>query len=206
MITVHHLNTSRSHRILWLLEEIGQPYEIKRYERDPQTRFAPPELKTAHPLGKSPVITDGKRTIAESGAIIEYLIYKYAPDRLAPKQGSSQWIDYIQWLHFAEGSAMLPMLLALYVGRLGEAGAPLQPRIDSEIKNNLGYIESELKGGHPFICGKSFTGADIQIGFVLDAAGARGRLADFPECQRYLAGMQARPAYKRAIERGGPVI
>ena len=206
MIVLHHLNHSRSHRILWLLEELGLPYELRLYERDPETRFAPPELKAAHPLGKSPVITDGRRTIAESGAIIEYLIHKYGRGRLAPKPGSSEWIDYIQWLHFAEGSAMLPLLLALYVGRLGEAGAPLKPRIDSEIANHLGFIENELKGGHAFVCGKSFSGADIQIGFVLDAAEARGRLEPYPECRRYLEAMRARPAYRRAMERGGQAM
>ncbi len=138
MITVHHLNDSRSQRILWLLEELGLPYRIERYQRDAQTRLAPPELKAVHPLGKSPVISDDGRTIHESGAIVDYLIRRHGGGRLQPKPDSPAYDDYVQWLHYAEGSAMLPLLLHLYVARLGEAGAPLRPRIESELAKHLG--------------------------------------------------------------------
>ena len=141
MIVVHHLNNSRSQRILWALEELGLPYEIKRYQRDAQTNLAPPELKQVHPLGKSPVITDGNRTVIESGAIIDYLIRRYGKGRLQPAPETPEYDQYQQWLHYAEGSAMLPLMLNLYVGRLGDAGAPLKPRIESEIANHLGYID-----------------------------------------------------------------
>src|SRR5947207_657563 len=146
MITVHHLNDSRSQRILWLLEELGAPYEIKFYQRDAATRLAPPELKAVHPLGKSPVITEGAVTIAESGAIVDYILRKYGEARLAPAVGSAGFEKHNEWLHYAEGSAMLPLMLNMYVGRLGEAGAPLQSRIDSEIANHVGYVNQSLEG------------------------------------------------------------
>src|SRR5258706_6953829 len=203
MIIVHHLNESRSQRILWLLEELGVPYEVKNYTRDATTRLAPPELKAIHPLGKSPVVTDGKLTVAESGAIVEYLIRTDGKARFMPTEGTEDFVRYLHWMHFAEGSAMLPMLLALYVGFLGEAGAPLRPRIDSEIANHLGYMEGEI-GNKNFFVGKELTGADIQLSFVLEAAAARGGLKNYPNLTRYLASMQARPAYKRGLERGGP--
>ena len=203
MIVVHHLENSRSQRILWLLEELGLKYEVKRYARDPQTRLAPPELKAVHPLGKSPVITDGKLTVAESGAIIDYLIRRYGRHRLMPSEHGQDFVSYLQWMHFAEGSGVLPLMLALYVGRLGDAGAPLQPRIQSEIANHLNFIEESLFG-RDFLVGKSLTGADIQMLFVLDAADARERLKELPNCKRYLASMKARAAYKRALERSGP--
>ena len=202
MIVVHHLENSRSQRILWLLEELGLKYEVKRYARDATTRLAPPELKEVHPLGKSPVITDGKLTVAESGAIIDYLIRRYGRHRLMPSEHGSDFVEYLQWMHFAEGSMALPLLLALYVGRLGDAGAPLQPRIQSEIANHFSYVEQAL-AGRDYLVGKSFTGADIQMSFALEAADARGRLKDYPNLTRYVAAMQTRPAYKRAIERGG---
>src|SRR4051794_13100780 len=141
MLVVHHLNNSRSQRILWLLEELGAPYEIKRYQRDATTNLAPPELKAVNRLGKSPVITHGDLTIIESGAIIDYIQRRYGGGRLAPAQGSNDYEAYNQWLHYAEGSAMLPIMLNLYVGRLGEAGAPLKPRIEDEMANHLGYVE-----------------------------------------------------------------
>ena len=146
MIIVHHLNNSRSQRILWLLEELGVPYEIQRYQRDPQTRLAPPELKSVHPLGKSPVISDDGRVVIESGAIIDYIIRRHGGGRLQPDPASAAYDDYVQWLHFAEGSAMLPMLLKLYTSRLGAAAAPLAPRIESEIANHLGYMDAMLAG------------------------------------------------------------
>jgi glutathione S-transferase len=201
MIQVHHLNNSRSHRILWLLEELGLGYEVIGYQRDPVTSLAPPELKRIHPLGKSPVLVDGGRVVIESGAIIDYLIQTHGRGRLAPATGSDDWVAYIQWLHFAEGSAMLPLMLGLYCGRIGEAAAPVLPRIKSEVANHLGYLDGALDG-RDFLVGTELTGADIQTSFVLEAA--RGALAPFPNLVRYLAGLHARPAYARAVERGGP--
>jgi glutathione S-transferase len=203
MLKLHHLNNSRSQRILWLLEELGTPYEIVHYKRDATTRLAPPELKAVHPLGKSPVVTDGKLTVAESGAIVEYLIRTYGKGHLMPKEGSEDFVRYLHWMHFAEGSAMLPMLLALYVGFLGDVGAPLRPRIDGEIANHLGYMEKEI-GSKSYMVGNELTGADIQLSFVLEAASARRGLHNYPNLTRYLAALQARPAYKRGLEKGGP--
>ncbi|MBI3677944.1 MAG: glutathione S-transferase family protein [Proteobacteria bacterium] len=201
MLKVHHLNNSRSQRILWLLEELGTPYEIVKYQRMQPVPFAPPELKAVHPLGKSPVISDGNKTIAESGAIVEYIIDTYGKGRMKPKTGTDEYWKYIEWMHFAEGSAMLPLLMALYTGMLGDAAAALRPRVDSEIANHLSYMESAIKG-HQFFVGNELTGADIQILFVLEAAGAR--LEPYPELVKYRARMQERPAYKRGIEKGGP--
>lgn len=200
MLQVHHLNNSRSQRILWLLEELGTPYEIIKYQRGTPMPLAPPELKKVHPLGKSPVIVDSGKTIAESGAIVEYLIGTYGKSRLQPPAGSDDHWRYIEWLHYAEGSAMLPLLLALYTGMLGEAAAPLRPRIESEIANHLGYLEAGIRG-REFFVGSDLTGADIQLLFVLEAAGPR--LSPYPELVSYRARMQARPAYQRGIEKGG---
>ena len=201
MLKVHHLNNSRSQRILWLLEEIGAPYEIVHYKRGTPIPLAPPELKAVHPLGKSPVITDGNKTIAESGAIVEYLIDTYGKGMLRPKAGSDDYWKYVEWMHYAEGSAMLPLLLALYTGMLGDAAAALKPRVDSEIANNLSYMENAL-GNREFFVGDALTGADIQLLFVLEAAGKR--LEPYPNLVKYRTRMQARPAYQRGIEKGGP--
>jgi glutathione S-transferase len=201
MLKIHHLNNSRSQRILWLLEELGVPYEIVKYERMSPVPFAPPELKAVHPLGKSPVLEDGKRVIAESGAEVEYIVDTYGKGRMKPKAGSDDYWRYIEWMHYAEGSAMLPLLLALYTAMLGDAAAALKPRVDSEIANNLSYLESAIKG-REFFVGNELTGADIQLLFVLEAAGAR--LEPYPELVKYRARMQSRPAYKRGIEKGGP--
>jgi glutathione S-transferase len=201
MLTVHHLNNSRSQRILWLLEELGTPYEIVKYQRMSPMPLAPPELKQVHPLGKSPVITDGDRTIAESGAIVEYLIDTYGGGRLKPAADTDDYWKYVEWMHYAEGSAMLPLLLALYSGLLGDAAAMLQPRIDSEIENNLSYMEQGL-AGREFFVGDGLTGADIQLLFVLEAAGSR--LAPYPGLMAYRDRMHARPAYVRGIDKGGP--
>jgi glutathione S-transferase len=201
MLKVHHLNNSRSQRILWLLEEIGMPYEIVHYTRMSPVPLAPPELKAVHPLGKSPVISDAGRTIAESGAIVEYLIDTYGKGRFKPKQGGDDYWHYVEWMHYAEGSAMLPLLLALYTGMLGDAAAALKPRVDGEIANHLSYMEDRL-GGRAFFVGNDLTGADIQLLFVLEAAGAR--LEPYAKLVRYRARMQARPAYQRGIEKGGP--
>ena len=201
MLVVHHLNDSRSQRILWLLEELSVPYEIKTYDRDPTTRLAPAELKAVHPLGKSPVITDGGRTVHESGAVIDYVIRRHGGGRLAPALGSDAYETYNQWLHYAEGSAMLPLMLQLYTSRLGEAGAPLHPRIEGEIANHLGYVEQVLDG-REWLMGE-FSAADIQMSFVGEVARAFGKLAERPNLAAWVQRFQARPAYKAALERGG---
>ena len=201
MLKIHHLNNSRSQRILWLLEELGTPYEIVFYQRMQPVPFAPPELKQIHPLGKSPVLEDDGKIIAESGAEIEYLIDTYGNGRFKPKPGTKEYWQYVEWIHYGEGSAMLPLLLALYTGMLGEGAAPLKPRVDSEIANHLSYMEESL-GSRDFFVGDNLTGADIQLLFVLEAAGAR--LDPYPNLVKYRARMQDRPAYKRGIEKGGP--
>jgi glutathione S-transferase len=203
MITVHHLNDSRSQRILWLLEELGVPYELKHYQRNEHTRLAPPELKVIHPLGKSPVITDDGRVIIESGAIIDYIIRHYGGGRLQPDPATPAYNDYMQWLHFAEGSAMLPLLLKLYVSRLGEAGAPLSPRIESEIASHLGYINASLSG-RDYLLGSELTGADIQMSFVGELAAVRSDRSAYPDLDAWVHRYQARPAYRTALNRGGP--
>ena len=205
MIVVHHLNDSRSQRVLWLLEELGAPYEIKHYQRNAQTRLAPPELVAIHPLGKSPVITDGAATIFESGAIIDYLIRHHGDGHLQPATHTSNYEVYQQWMHYAEGSAMLPLMLKLYVSRLGEAGAPLTPRIEGEISNHLGFVNQSLQG-RQWLVGDSITGADIQMSFVGEVARVRGNLENYPNLQAWVNRFQARPAYRKAIERGGPYV
>jgi glutathione S-transferase len=202
MITVHHLNESRSQRILWLLEELETPYEIEFYKRDATTNLAPPELLAVHPLGKSPVITDGDLTIAESGAAVDYLVRRYGHGKLAPPPGEAAYEKHQEWLHYAEGSAMLPLMLQLYTMRLGEGGAPLQPRIDSEIDNHLGYVNAALKG-RDFLMGPEMTASDVQMSFVGEIGRAFGRLADKPDLNAWVDRLHARPAYKRALERGG---
>ena len=203
MLVVHHLNNSRSQRILWLLEELGAPYEIKFYQRDAVTNLAPPELKGVHPLGKSPVITDGDVTIAESGAIVDYIIRRQGGGRLAPTPDAPDREAYLEWLHYAEGSAMLPLMLQLYVMRLGEAGAPLKDRIDGEIDNHLGYINGALEGRDYLLAG-GFSGADVQLSFVGEVGRAFGRLGALPNLAAWVERIHARPAFKAALEKGGP--
>ena len=206
MLTLHHLNHSRSQRILWVLEELGTSYEMKRYQRNAETRLAPPELAKIHPLGKSPVITDGDTTIAESGAIVDYIIRRYGQGKdkpaMMPAPGSADYEVYNEWLHYSEGSAMLPLMLNLYVSRLKEAGAPLHPRIDSELANHLGYVDGALKG-KKFFVGTSLTGADIQMSFVGEMATVFDKLAPYPNLAAWLTRMHARPAFQRSIEKGG---
>lgn len=202
-IKVHHLNESRSQRILWMLEELALDYEIVPYQRDAVTRLAPPELKKIHPLGKSPVIEDKGRVIAESGAILDYLARWHGGAKFCFAPDDPQWPDYLHWMHYAEGSAMLPLMLNLYTMRLGEAGAPLLPRIQSEIDNHLGYVDGALTGKE-FIVGDRFTAADVQMSFVGEVGRAFGKLGPFPALDAHVTRMHARPAYKRAIERGGP--
>ena len=202
MITLHHLNNSRSQRVLWLLEELELKYDIKHYTRDPKTSRAPIELKTIHPLGKSPVITDSDKTIAETGTIVEYLLRNYGEGRLVPEAGSSAYDDYQHFMHFAEGSAMLPLLLALYTGFLGDAAQPIQPMIMDEIKAILDYAEYHLIK-HKYFAGDDLSGADIMMIFPLEAANARGRLKGYDACQDYVKKIHKRAAYQRALDKGG---
>jgi len=217
MIVVHHLDNSRSHRILWLLEELGCPYDIVAYKRDPKTMLAPPALTKIHPLGKSPVITDGDRTIAESGAIIEYLVETYGP-QLAPAPGTPARLRYTYWLHYAEGSAMPLLLLKLVFQRM-PANVPFFVRpvaraiskraqktfINPQFQRHLAYWNDELKA-NAWFAGEEFTAADIQMSFPIEGAAARFGIGDkYPAVRAFLDRVRARPAYKRAIERGGPL-
>ncbi len=217
MIVVHHLENSRSQRVLWLLEELGLPYEVKRYARNPQTMRAPPELKAVHPLGKSPVITDGGTTVAESGAIVDYLVETYGAGRLAPAAGTPEWRRYRYFMHFAEGSMMPPLLMKLIFTRL-PANAPALVRpiaraicdkalaalVQPQLDQMLGFLESELSG-RDWFAGASFSAADIQMSFPLEGAAARGGLdARYPRLSDFLRRIHAMPGYQRALERGGP--
>ena len=202
MIVVHHLNNSRSQRILWLLEELGLDYEVVKHVRDPVTNLAPPELLEVHPLGKAPVIRDGNEVIFESGAIVEYLIRRYGHGRLAPAQDTSDYNRYIELLHYAEGSAMVPLLLKFYTSRLGEAAAPLGPRIDGEMQNHLGFLNEQL-ASRDFFVGNDLTGADIQLIFVTQFAERFAGEKAFPHLAAFNRRMAARPAYQRAMAKGG---
>lgn len=202
MIEVHHLNSSRSRRITWMLEELGIDYRIVMHKRDATTNLAPPELKNIHPLGKAPVIRDGGAVIFESGAIIDYLVRRYGNGRFAPRSDSVDYDRYVQFLHYAEGSAMLPLMLRLYVGRLGDAGAPLQPRIDSEIGNHLGFLDAQVTD-HDYFVGESLTGADVQLSFVAQIGVTFAGRERFPNLARFVDRVEARPAYQRAISKGG---
>jgi glutathione S-transferase len=202
MIEVHHLTESRSRRITWMLEELGQAYEVITYHRNPETRLAPPELRAIHPLGKAPVLRDGSEVLIESGAIIDYLIRTYGQGRFAPAADAPEYNRYVQLMHYAEGSAMLPLLLKLYVSRLGDAGAPLHPRIEGEIANHLGYLNAELEG-RDFFVGNALTGADVQLSFVAQVAMRNGGDKAFPHLARFVQSIEARPAYQRAIARSG---
>jgi glutathione S-transferase len=217
MIVVHHLNNSRSQRILWLLEELGLEYEIKKYQRDPKTMLAPPELRAVHPLGKSPVITDAGATVAESGAIIEYLLERYGNGRFIPAAGTPDKLRYTYFLHYAEGSAMTPLLMKLVFDRVETSPMPFFARpvaraiaqkvkssyVVPQIVQHLNYLEAEL-GKSSWFAGAEFTAADIQLSFVLEAAASRGGLREeYPKLVAFLARIHARPAYQRALERGG---
>jgi glutathione S-transferase len=201
MIRVHHLNNSRSQRVLWLLEEIGTPYEVVRYQRK-ATMLAPQELKRVHPLGKSPVIEDDGKNFAETGLIVEYLVERYGPD-LAPTRDSDLYWRYKYWLHYAEGSLMPPLLLKLVVKRLGLFGLPARGFVNSQLKLHLDFLEAEL-GSTPWFLGESFSAADIMLSFPLEAANERAGLDQTrPRLMDFLGRIHARPAYRRAIERGG---
>jgi glutathione S-transferase len=218
MITVHHLNESRSQRVLWLLEELGLEYEIKHYQRDKATMLAPASLREVHPLGKSPVITDGDLVIAESGAIVEYLIERYGNGRLIPPAGSLDRLRWRYWLHFAEGTAMSPLLMKLVFGRIEKAKVPffikpivrgitgkvLATLVEPNLKRHLDFMEAEL-GKSEWFAGNAFSAADVQMSFPVEASAQRAGLdASRPKLMAYLKRIHARPAYKRALERGGP--
>ena len=222
MITVHHLNNSRSQRVLWLLEELGLPFDIKKYQRDAQTMLAPPELKAVHPLGKSPVITDetgeGMATVAESGAIIEYLVERYGNGRLAPAIGTPERLRWRYWMHFAEGTAMSPLLMKLVFERIKETKMPfivkpvargiankvLALMVEPNLTRQLDFMEAEL-GQHEWFAGAEFSAADVQMSFPVEASAQRAGLnASRPKLMAFLKRIHARPAYKKALERGGP--
>jgi glutathione S-transferase len=217
-ITVHHLEHSRSQRILWLLEELGMPYEIRRYQRHPKTSLAPPELRQVHPLGKSPVIVDGDITVAETGAIVEYLLERYGQGRLVPPAGTAEKRRWTYWLHFAEGSAMPPLVMKLVFLRVRGAPMPFFARpiargiadkvigsfVQPGIDRHNAFIESELTAS-PWFASAEFSAADVMMSFPVEAAAVRGGLdARYPNTLAWLKRVQARPAYMRALERGGP--
>ena len=217
MLTVHHLNNSRSQRVLWLLEELGTPYEIKAYQRDPQTMLAPPELKAIHPLGKSPVITVDGGTLAETGAIVEYIVGRYGQGRMTPPAGTPERMRWTYWLHYAEGSAMPPLLMKLVFSALpARSPALLRPLvkaiagraesgfIDPQLKAHFDYWEAEL-GKAEWFAGPEFSAADIMMSFPIEAAAERGgALNGRPRLKAFLEKIHARPAYRRALEKGGP--
>ena len=220
MIIVHHLNNSRSQRVLWLLEELGQPYDIVRYQRDPATLLAPPGLAKVHPLGKSPVVTDGELTLAETGAIVEYLVDAYGAGLdLRPERGTAAGYRYTYWLHFAEGSAMPPLLLKLVLDTMANAPMPFFARpiarrltqrvldvfVRPTLVRQLAWMESELQARGPWFAGPHFSAADVQMSFPLEAARQRAGLdaATTPGLAAWLDRIHARPAYRRALERGG---
>ena len=218
MITVHHLENSRSQRILWLLEELELNYDIQKYQRDPKTSLAPPELLALHPLGKAPLVTDGEHTLAESGAIIEYLVDTYGRGRLRPAAGTPAALAYVYWLHYAEGTFMALMLLSLIISRIETAPMPFFAKpiakgiaakvrggyLDANVKRNVDFLESSLESSAWF-CGDELTAADIQMSFAVEAAAVRA-LADgaYPNLAAFLQRMRARPGYQRALEKGGP--
>lgn len=202
-LIVHHLNNSRSQRILWLLEELNVPYQIRHHQRDAVTNLAPPELLAVHPLGKSPVIEDDGKIIYESAAIVEYICERHGGAHLVPARGTDDHIHYLEFLHFAEGSAMTPILLNLYTGRLGEAAAPLRPRIDQQLQSHFQYMEDQLRPSGWYV-GDTLTGADIMLSFPAEAAVKMGYAADKPKLSAFVTAIHARPAFQKALEKGGP--
>lgn len=202
-IIIHHLNNSRSQRILWLLEELKVSYEIRHYARDAVTNLAPEALLSVHPLGKSPMIEDDGNLILESGAIVEYLCEHHNGGHLVPARGTDQHIRYLEFMHFAEGSVMTPILLNLYTARLGEAAAPLHPRIQEQLNSHFAFMEETLKATGWFV-GDSLTGADIMMSFPAEAAVKMGHAANRPNLAAFVEKIHARPAFQTALEKGGP--
>ena len=218
-LTLHHLNYSRSHRVLWLLEELGLDYKLKTYERNKATMLAPPELRKIHPLGKSPLLTHNDRVVAESAVIIEYLLDQKPDSDLRPQAGTQEFQRYFYWMHYAEGSMMPPLLLSLAFSSLSSNAAPLPARplgaviskavhvkfLDRELKNHGDYVDGEL-AKTPWLAGENFTAADIQMSFPIEAFESRVGLGGRKNLARYLAAIRARPAYQKALELGGPVV
>lgn len=217
MLTVHHLENSRSQRVLWLLEELGLDYEIKHYKRDPETSLAPPELKSVHPLGKSPVVTDGELVVAETGAIIEYLVENYGEGRLIPPPNTPERLRYTYWMHAGEGTVMPLLVMSLIFNRVDTVapwiirpiakavtGTVRTSYLNPNLEANLAHMEAEL-GTSEWFAGDEFTAADVQMSFPLEAAAARGGLdREYPKLNGFLERIHRRPAYKKALERGGP--
>ncbi|MAM40103.1 MAG: glutathione S-transferase [Erythrobacter sp.] len=202
-ITVHHLNNSRSQRILWLLEELSVDYELVSYQRDPQTNLAPPELKQAHPLGKSPIIEDDGRSTSESGAIIEYLCARHGGNSWVPDSGSPEWIDHLEWMQFGESSFFIPVMMKLMAGRLGDAAAPIMPRIEEQLEAHVMFAEEAISEDLHFV-GSDWTAADVMMSFPAEIAMMHGFSSRAPKLARFVAAIHDRPAWKRARERSGP--
>ena len=202
MIRVHHLNNSRSQRILWLLEELGLDYEIVHYARDAKTNLAPPELRAVHPLGKSPMVELDGRLVLESGAIVEMICAQHGP-HLVPDRGTAAHVEHLEWMHFAEGSAMTPILLKLYTGRLGEAAAPLQPRIEAQLTEHFTHMERGLRESGHYVL-DDLSAADIMLSFPAEVAMKQGRGADLPKLAAFVEAIHARPAWQRAAEKSAP--
>ena len=202
-ITVHHLNNSRSQRILWLLEELGADYEIEHYQRDAETNLAPPELKNAHPLGKSPLIVDNGMRVAESGAIIQYLCERHGGDSWLPAAGTEDHVRHLEWMQFGESSFFVPVMLKLYTARLGEAAAPLAPRIDEQLQAHVEFAENAISDDLHFV-GNDWSAADVMMSFPAEIAVMQGYAPKTPKLARFVEAIHSRPAWKRARERGGP--
>jgi glutathione S-transferase len=198
MVTIHHLEHSRSQRIIWLCQELGLDYRVVSYKRDPVTSLAPIELEEIHPLGKSPVISDGKKTVIESGAIIDYLLRKYGDGRLMPKPDTQEYDQYQQWLHYGESGAILPLMLKLYTSKLPEGTGQLQPRIDSELARHLSYLEGALNDVDWFV-GNEFSGADIQLSFIAEIAPILYSLDDYPNLAAFRDRCHNREAYRYVL-------
>ncbi|MEM8751170.1 MAG: glutathione S-transferase [Pseudomonadota bacterium] len=202
MIVVHHLNNSRSQRILWLLEELELDYEIVHYQRDATTNFAPPELLAVHPLGKSPMVEIDGRLIVESGAIVEILCSRFGTHMIPPAE-SDAYVSHLELMHFAEGSAMTPILLGLYTGRLGDAAAPLKPRIVEQLGSHFSYMEHMLRPSGHFVLDQ-LSAVDIMMSFPAEVAMAQGRGEALPKLAAHVAAIHDRPAFRRGLEKGGP--
>jgi glutathione S-transferase len=204
MLVVHHLSHSRSQRILWLLEELDVPYEIRFHEREGKGQLAPEALKSVHPLGKSPVITDAGHAVAESGAIIDYIIRRHGEGRLAPSPDSWLYDQYVQWLHYAEGSAALPLIMKGLVSQMdNKKWRPLRQHVDVELDTHLGYIDQSLEE-RDYLVGNTFSAADVQMSFIGELAAIRTDTSRFPNLEAWVHRFQRRPAYQAAIRRGGP--
>ena len=201
-VIVHHLNNSRSQRILWLLEELGADYEIRSYQRDAESNLAPPELKQVHPLGKSPVIEDDGRMISESGAIIEYLCERHGGKDWLPDRGSDAWIDHLEWMQFGESSFFVPVMLKIYAGRLGDAAAPLMPRVDEQLAAHVAYAEEKIGDDLHFV-GEDWSAADVMMSFPAEIAVMQGYGETAPKLARFVEAIHQRPAWQRAREKGG---